>query len=55
MRSAGLLLFLVAKLIKYRCADHWLAEFAQENAQAYKILFREGGVKIISQGRNKGI
>ncbi|MEA4970778.1 MAG: hypothetical protein VB051_09665 [Candidatus Pelethousia sp.] len=53
--GSGLFLFFVTKLIKYRCADHRLAKFAQKNTQAYKILFREGGIKIVCQGRNNDI
>ena len=41
-----------AKPFKHRRAYHGFAQFAQKDAQADKILFREGGEEVIGQGRN---
>lgn len=57
IRGFFLLFFIpfIAKLLKNRGADHGLAQFPQKNAQANKILLREGGVEIIRQRRNHGV
>ena len=55
VRLEMLFAVVVAKVLEYRCGNHHFAQLAQKNAQANKILFGEGGVKMIGQGRNQDV